>query len=123
MLVTPLGPAWLLITLGATRFAGSPIQILLNRWLGRRRPIGKRDRFDWALLGVLMTAIIVVSALDQGGGGRIEPSLLIAPLLPYSLIQLRQCRRSYAAHVRPMTRPLAPAAMQPGWQPRTITQD
>ena len=110
----PLGPSWFLIALGIARMALTPVQLTLNRQLGRRRPIGRRDRYDWALFGALMVAVLVFSVAREAAGTDDLRFLVALPLLPYSVLQLRQCYRSHLAHLqgspRPMITPSARAA-------------
>ena len=104
-LVTPHGPSWLLMALALTRLGATPLQLTLNRRLGRRRPLEARDRYDWTLFVLLMAAVMTLSAVSRATGLSEEGLVLVLPLLPYSGIQLRQCRRSYRANAQVLYRP------------------
>jgi hypothetical protein len=99
VLVMPHGPSWLLIALAVTRLGATPLQLALNRRLGRRHPLASRDRYDWALFLLLMAAVLALPNASRATGLSEESFVLVVPLLPYSGLQLRQCRRSYRAHL------------------------
>jgi hypothetical protein len=84
----------LLPIIGALRMAASTIQLVLNGALARRRPIARRDRFDWLLLGLAFAGSCTIAAI----GDYTNPLLLMLVLVPYSGIQYRSIRRSWAAH-------------------------
>lgn len=94
----PVEPAWLLVAVSVLRFGSSPLQLWLNTRLGRHDPLEPRDRLDWALFALLVGAVLIVSAITHGEGGPAHGLILVPALVPFSLIQLRQCRRSLRAH-------------------------
>lgn len=94
-----LGPLSLPVV--ALRLAATPVQCVLNGRLNRRVPLEKRDRWDWALLGLAFLASCGVSAVANEPGQvvptDVNPLLLLPVLLPYSAIQLRTNARCRAA--------------------------
>jgi hypothetical protein len=94
----PVEPAWLLVAVSVLRFGSSPVQLWLNTRLGRNDPLEPRDRLDWALFALLIAAVLIVSAMTHGESGPAHGLVLVPALVPFSLIQLRQCRRSLRAH-------------------------
>ena len=91
-----LGP--LLVPLLVVRFALSPVQLLLNTRLNRRRPLGPRPKADWALFGLLLVAAMVAAALRESAPDPANPLYLLPLLIPFSVIQLRSAARSYRTH-------------------------
>lgn len=93
---TALGP--LLWPLGALRFVASTVQTWLNIKLGRREPIARQDRRDWALLALVMAGAYAGLGLSQLVGTLQSPVVYVPMLLPFTALQLRMTARSYRAH-------------------------
>jgi len=91
-------PAGLLVPLAAIRAVASPIQLLLNRQLGRSQPLDRRSRLDWFLFALALIASMGVSVAQQSALGVPTALLLASVLSPLSIIQLRAAARSYRAY-------------------------
>jgi hypothetical protein len=91
-------PTGLLLPLAAMRTVASPVQLLLNRRLGRSQPLDRRGRLDWLLFALALVASMGVSVAQQSSLGVPTAVLLASVLSPLSIIQLRAAARSYRAY-------------------------
>lgn len=89
---------WLMFPLAAIRGAASLAQSGLNVRLGRHVPVGRPDRWDWALIaGIFALAYTAAGVSYVTGIPHYSPMLVAPMLLPFSALQLRMVRRSFRA--------------------------
>jgi hypothetical protein len=91
-----LGP--LVWPLAIARFAGSTVQTVLNVRLGKQAPLGRAPRIDWVLVGSMVACTYAVAIASNAGVSFTTTMLLLPPLVPFTLLQLRMGRRSLRAY-------------------------
>jgi hypothetical protein len=99
---------WLALPLAAVRSGTSFAQSGLNIRLGRHVPVGRPDRWDWSLLGSIFLLAYAAAGVSYATGlPQYSPLLVVPLLLPFTVLQLRMVRRSFAAHATVAARPAA----------------
>ncbi|HEX6030360.1 MAG TPA: hypothetical protein VFY90_02940 [Tepidiformaceae bacterium] len=90
---------WLMLPLTVARSAGSFAQTGLNVRLGRHIPVGRPDRWDWALIASIFALAYVGAGVSYvTGASRYSMPLVLPLLLPFTALQLRMVQRSLTAH-------------------------
>jgi hypothetical protein len=99
---------WLVAPLAVVRSGTSFVQTGLNIRLGKHVPVGRPDRWDWSLLaGVFALAYVAAGVSYATEMSQYSPVLMAPLLLPFTALQLRMVRRSFAAHGPVAARPAA----------------
>lgn len=91
-----LGP--LVWPLAVIRFGASSAQTVLNILLGRVAPVGSVDRLDKWLIVAIFVGAYAAAGIGRVTGDMTAPWLFLPMLLPFSALQARMTRRSFAAH-------------------------
>lgn len=110
MLMGPLG--WLFAPLAAVRSVLSFAQTGLNVRLGRKVPLEKQNRVDWALVAAVFAGAYLAAGVSELGGRGLSPVLLLPMLLPFSVLQVRMAARSFDAALVADMRPAAIARLE-----------
>jgi hypothetical protein len=95
-------PALLVIPVFAVRTLASASQSVLNIRLGRREPLRRQTKLDWALIVAALVATEAVAAAHQYAGAPLSPLLLLPVVAPFSAVQFRIWRRSMQATPAPL---------------------
>ncbi len=103
-----MGPlSWLWAPLAASRMVVSLAQTALNVRLGRKVPLERPSRIDWALVGGVFAGAYIAAGVTHFTGAPLSFALLVPMLVPFSALQVRMVARSFAAafiaDVRPAT--------------------
>jgi hypothetical protein len=100
VLAVGLSPV-LLLLLASVRTAASIAQSVLNIRLGRSQPVAPTDRIDWMMIAAIFAGGEVLAALHEYQGVAYSLVTLLPLLVPFSLLQVRMCLRSYRAIIPP----------------------
>ncbi|MEX0784594.1 MAG: hypothetical protein WD557_18320 [Dehalococcoidia bacterium] len=99
---------WLVAPLAVARSGASFVQTGLNIRLGKHVPVGRPDRWDWSLIASIFLLAYMAAGVSYATGMSNYSPVLMAPLLlPFTALQLRMARRSFAAHGAVEARPAA----------------
>ena len=99
----PLG--WLFAPIAAVRSMLSFAQAFLNVRLGKRTPLERQTRLDWALVGAIFAAAYLAVGIGHLIGDMQSPVLFIPLLAPFSVLQARMTARSLRAAAIDDSRP------------------
>jgi hypothetical protein len=99
ILVAPgLGP--LLVPLVVARSLASLVQLFHNRQLAKRETAPRRDRLDYAIFGLAFLGSMLSAVIRDAHPATAHALLVLPALVPFSVLQLRTCRRSLVTHER-----------------------
>lgn len=99
---------WIVLPLSVFRSATSFLQAGLNIRLGKHAPVGKQNRWDWALIAAIFALAYVGAGVSYATGmSNMSWQLVMPLLLPFTALQLRMVSRSNVAHRNMEARPAA----------------
>ncbi|MEP7216085.1 MAG: hypothetical protein ABI782_07505 [Anaerolineaceae bacterium] len=87
-----------MIPLAATRTVASFGQTALNVRLGRQVPVEKQSKLDWLLIAAIFAGAEGAAVAASVTGNMQSPLLYLPMLLPFTVLQMRRTKRSFAAH-------------------------
>ena len=82
----------------ALRTATSFGQTWLNVGLGKREPGQRATRGDGWLIAATVAGVYFAAIVNRVTGSPFSLALLLPALLPFTVLQVRMVRRSYAQH-------------------------
>lgn len=91
-------PFTVVAVLGVIRFAGSVVQLWLNRRLGRVQAIEGSDRLDWGLFLLTYLGSISAAATIESFSAMTQLIALFPVLIPVTALQMRMRGRSLRAY-------------------------